>query len=433
VAERVRIGVTEVRGLQPGQEAWDDSVRGFGVRRRTGTAVAYFVMYRTTEGRLRRYTIGTHGQPWTPTTARTEALRILGMKAKGEDPAATKQATRRAETVAELCEQYMADAEAGHLLTRRRAPKRVTTLIADRSRIERHVKPVLGSMKVASVTPKDVETLMSAIISGKTAGPRSKRGGPDVRGGRGAASRTIGLLGGVFSYAVKRKLRADNPVRGVLRPADGRRDRRLSDAEYAVLGTGLRAAAERDVWPAAIEAVRFLALTGWRSSEVVGLRRSEADLVRRTAILADTKTGRSIRPLSNAACEVLSRASLTDDLLFPASRADGRMILRKRWLRIAKLGRLPADITPHTLRHSFASVAADLGYSESTIGTLIGHTQQSMTSRYIHGADAVLLAAADAVAQRISELMDGKPQATHRAAIDDAPIAAKGANDGPAA
>jgi hypothetical protein len=67
------------------------------------------------------------------------------------------------------------------------------------------------------------------------------------------------------------------------------------------------------------------------------------------------------------------------------------------WLRIAKLGDLPADITPHVLRHSFASLAADLGYNEPTIASLLGHKTHSITSRYVHSADAVLLVAADAV------------------------------------
>jgi integrase len=75
------------------------------------------------------------------------------------------------------------------------------------------------------------------------------------------------------------------------------------------------------------------------------------------------------------------------------------------WLRIAKLGGLPADVTPHTLRHSYASLAGDLGYSESTIASLIGHKGRSITSRYVHTADAVLLAAADAVARRTIQLM----------------------------
>jgi integrase len=70
----------------------------------------------------------------------------------------------------------------------------------------------------------------------------------------------------------------------------------------------------------------------------------------------------------------------------------------KLWARIARKGGLPADITPHVLRHSFASLAADLGYSEPTIAALIGHKGRSVTSRYVHSADAVLLAAADVVA-----------------------------------
>lgn len=81
------------------------------------------------------------------------------------------------------------------------------------------------------------------------------------------------------------------------------------------------------------------------------------------------------------------------------------MHFKKIWPRIAKLAGLPDEVTPHTLRHSFASVAADLGYSEPTIAALVGHTGRSVTSRYVHSADAVLLAAADAVANRVIELM----------------------------
>jgi integrase len=101
------------------------------------------------------------------------------------------------------------------------------------------------------------------------------------------------------------------------------------------------------------------------------------------------------------------------DLAFPATRGDGRMTgFPKLWARIAKLGSLPADITPHVLRHSFASLAGDLGYSEPTIAALVGHQGRSVTSRYVHSADAVLLAAADTVANRTAELMgDVKPDA----------------------
>ncbi len=81
------------------------------------------------------------------------------------------------------------------------------------------------------------------------------------------------------------------------------------------------------------------------------------------------------------------------------------MNFRVHWLRLAKLAGLPAEVTPHVLRHSFASAANDLGYSEATIGMLVGHRGAGVTRGYIHGADAVLLAAADRVAGAIAERM----------------------------
>jgi integrase len=84
---------------------------------------------------------------------------------------------------------------------------------------------------------------------------------------------------------------------------------------------------------------------------------------------------------------------------------------RSLWNRIATLADLPADVTPHVLRHSFASLAGDLGYSEPTIAALIGHKGHSITSRYVHSADAVLLAAADKVAGETAARMgEGKLQ-----------------------
>ena len=59
------------------------------------------------------------------------------------------------------------------------------------------------------------------------------------------------------------------------------------------------------------------------------------------------------------------------------------------------------------MRHSFASVAVDLGLSELTIASLLGHRKASVTSKYAHHADATLLQATDQVARRVLELMDG--------------------------
>jgi integrase len=407
--KKKKIGLREIRALETEQTIWDSSVPGFGARRQKGPGVAYILFYRTNEGRQRWHTIGRHGAPWTPETARAEAKTLLGKVVQGADPAADKQAKRKAETMNELCSLYWTDIESGRLLTRRKAPKKASTLISDKGRIDRHIKPLLGRAKVAAVTRADIEDFMSNVAAGKTAGrtrTKKKRGLSNVRGGAGAASRTVGLLGAIFSYAVKHRMRADNPVWGVMRPADGKRRRRLSDDEYAAFGKALQRATQDGLWSPAIAAARFLALTGWRSGEALGLKWSEVDLARRTARLADTKTGFSMRPLSHAACDVLRGLGRGGDLVFPATRGDGRMTgFRKIWDRLTTKGELTADITPHVLRHSFASIASDLGYSEPTIAALVGHTGQSVTRRYIHAADAVLLAAADAVAQHTLELM----------------------------
>ena len=387
---------------------WDSSLTGFGARRQSSTAVSYVLFYRTSEGRQRWYTIGRHGAPWTPDTAREEAKRLLGDVARRHDPADDKRAKRNAKTVAELCDLYLRDAESGRLLTRRHTPKKASTLTTDRGRIERHIKPLLGRRTVASVMREDVEAFMHDVAEGKTAG-RTKttktRGLANVRGGKGTASRTVALLGAIFSYAVRHKMRTDNPAHGIVRPADGRRDRRLSDDEYKALGTALEKA-DATIWPPAVAVTRFLALTGWRSGEALGLRWAELDLPRRTGTLGDSQTGHSMRPLSHAACEVLRGVARAGELVFPASRGEGVMTgYASLWEKIAQLGRLPADITPHVLRHNFASLAGDLGYAEPTIAALISHKRHSTTSRYVHVADAVLLAAADAVANRIAELM----------------------------
>jgi integrase len=390
---------------------WDEgkgAVTGFGARRQKSSAIAYGVKYRTADGRQRWVTIGRHGAPWTPETARNEARRILGEVAKGGDPARAKREARQAPSVAELCDDYLEGCKAGRVLTRRQTPKKPSTLDGDRGRIERHIKPLLGALKVTTVTSADVERFRDAVSEGATAAriKTGKHGLARVTGGRGTATRAMGMLGALFAFAVRHGLRPDNPVRGVARHAYEQRQRRLSELEYAALGRTLRIVPET-AWPIPVAATKFLALTGWRRGEMLALTWSEVDLAARTARLAETKTGASLRPLSRAAGDVLRELPHLGALEFPASAGTDKPMggFHKTWLQIAERAGLMADVTPHVLRHSFASIAADLGFSELTIAALLGHRRASVTSRYAHHADTVLLKAADAVADRIAELM----------------------------
>src|SRR5271155_4717538 len=90
--DQKRIGLGEGRSLSPNENIWDAAVVGFAARRQSGPAITYFVKYRTQDGRQRWLKIGRHGAPWTPDTARDEALRLLGRVADGEDPAAQRYA-----------------------------------------------------------------------------------------------------------------------------------------------------------------------------------------------------------------------------------------------------------------------------------------------------------------------------------------------------
>jgi integrase len=410
--------IRTVARMRPGETRWDagkGSVTGFAARRQKGQAVAYILKYRTQDGRQRWHTIGRHGAPWTPDMARSEARRILGEVTKGHDPAGDKQEARKAETVSALRDAYLEAAKAGHILTRRKQAKKPSTLDGDRGRIERHIKPLLGNLKVPAVTSADIERFSDAVSEGKTRArfKTGKHGLARVTGGRGTATRAMGLAGAIFAFAVRRRLRADNPVRGVPRHAYEERQRRMTQADYAALGEALGSMPET-IWPVGVAAARFLALSGWRRGEVLALKWTEVDLAARTARLEDTKTGSSLRPLSHAACDVLRSLPRLAELVFPSSIGTSKPMrgFHKIWLRIAKKAELPSDVTPHVLRHSFASLAADLGFSELTIAALLGHKKATVTSKYAHHADAVLLQAADAVADRIAVLLGwAKPTA----------------------
>ena len=244
----------------------------------------------------------------SPETARQEARRILGEVAKGADPMADKIAGRKAITVAELCRQYLADVEAGRLLTRRQIAKKESTLISDRGRIARHIIPLLGRKSVTSVTRERCRRLHARCR-------RRQDGWP----GEDQATRSVDRARWPWCrWAHRRHCSArSSPMRcarvigstirshGVVKFAEGRRQRRLTDDEYRMLGMALSKADQAEVWKPAIAATWLMILTGWRRGEVLGLRWSEIDLPRRTARLADTKTGASLRALSEAACAVI--------------------------------------------------------------------------------------------------------------------------------
>jgi hypothetical protein len=265
---------------------WDDELRGFGLRIKPSGVRSFLIQYRNQDRLSRKYTFGKYGA-LTPEQARKEARKLLGGVARGADPSAEKKAASRAMNVRELCESYLKEAKAGRVLNRSGRPKKLSTLKTDEGRIKRHIVPLLGARKVSSLTRQVIQRFMFDVAAGSTAADvkTRSRGRAIVRGGRGTASRTVGLLGGVLTFAMREGVVDSNPARGVERYADQRRDRILSMEEWKALGRAL--ATSETISPTAIAALRLIALTGLRKSEVLGLRWSEVDTAGQCLRLAD--------------------------------------------------------------------------------------------------------------------------------------------------
>jgi integrase len=255
--------------------------------------------------------------------------------------------------------------------------------------------------------------MTDAIAAGKTATvvrSNKKRGKAVVTGGHVTASRVAALLGGIWSWAAKRGYVAQISItKGLDKTIAPPRDRTLSPAELQALGRAIDARTERT--PAAAVVIRLIALTGARREEIVGLKRAEVDLAGSCLQLENTKNGRSTRPLGKAAVAVLRdrlEKNRHPTLVFPGECADRPADLKKAIANIFDAAGL-RDARSHALRRTFASIGDEIGFSEATIGEILGHARRSVTSRhYIRRPDAALVAAATRIADRVVEMMAGK-------------------------
>jgi integrase len=388
---------------------WDDDLPGFGLRVFGSGKRSYIIQYRAL-GRSRRYTIGPHGV-WTPEMARQEAKVQLGRIARGDNPAEEKLIDRQAITVKELCQMYLADLDAGLVLGKRGRPKAHGTVVTDIGRINRHIIPLLGNRRLKDLVKADVNRMMKDIMVGKTrisVKTKKLRGKAIVRGGAGTAARTVSLLGGMLTYAGEAGLIDSNPAHGIRKPKYNVRQRRLSEDEYRTLGEMLRSAEKSH--PSTVNIIRQIAKTGCRRSEIINLLWSDVDLDHSCLRLSQSKEGFSVRAIGLPVVEFLEseRPYADGSYVFPGSGYDNAFgAFPNQWDAIFKGSPLDG-VTAHVLRHSFASVANDLGYTEITIAALIGHAKGTMTSKYVHTLDTTLVMAADTIAGYIHGLLDGE-------------------------
>lgn len=403
---------------------WCGELKGFGVFVLPSGTRSYFVDYRNANNVRRRMKLGRHGAI-TAEQARTLAIQALAEVSKGSDPLEDRNSARKAISVKELCELYIAELEAGRILGKGGRPKKASTKFTDLGRINRHIIPLLGRKRVTHVTKADVTAMMKDIMAGKTRTTektKKLRGKSIVRGGLGAASRTVGLLGGIFSFARDELgIIESNPAHGIRKPKDAVRKRRLNEEEYRTLGRILAKAAEDKRYTRTVDIIRLIAMSGCRRGEIIKIQKTEIDTAASAFRFEDTKEGQSVRPMGLPIAEYFDGQDMDHDCpyVFPGERnSEGPFgSFPRHWEKIFTDTEL-ADLTAHVLRHSFASIANDLGFTEITIAALLGHASGSITSRYVHTLDAALVMAADTVSGYIDALLAGKELSHTNYALD---------------
>jgi integrase len=336
-----------VERMAPGW-LWDTACVGFGVRRQR-RGCFYYLRYRL-GGKQHFASIGRHGSPHTPDTARTEARRLIGEVAQGIDP---------------LLEKHRAHglgAEIDRYLERKRAQMKPRAYVEVERHLRQHAKP----LHHGEVDRRAIATLLGEI---------------ETKSGPVARNRTRASLSAFFSWCISEGLRETNPVTGTAKAPEASRERVLTDAELAAIwtATGRGAATDRGAAPTSPfnDIVRLLLLTGQRRDEIGGLRWSE--IVGAEIVLppARTKNKRQHRvPLAPIAAEIIQRQPRRGEFVF-ANEAGGSFV---NWH--ACKGRLDASLAPpewhlHDLRRTAATGMASLGILPHIIEAVLNHVSGS--------------------------------------------------------
>ncbi|MGH1351915.1 MAG: tyrosine-type recombinase/integrase [Methyloligellaceae bacterium] len=378
-----KISLNVVQQMQAGDTVRDNELKGFGVRKRGG-APSYFLQTRI-KGRLRWITIGIHGSPWTPNSARKEALKLLNEIASGIDPTIEREKIRNMPTVAEATKIFMED----------HSPKIAEITVRDYKRLLKdYINPVLGKYRV--------DELDKVIVS-----KAHVKWGYRPR----TANHALAVLSKFISWAEERGLRQDktNPCRGIKKYKENKRERYLSTEEFQRLGKVLNKAeanGSEDIY--IIAAIRLLMFTGARVSEITKLKWEEVDLERGIIFLKQSKTGQKPIFLNEPAKEVMaSIPKLSENpYVIIGNKVGSHLVnLQKPWRRIRSRAELN-DVRMHDLRHSFASLAAGSGASLPLIGGLLGHSQPQTTARYAHLANNPLKEVNEQVGARLKEILN---------------------------
>ena len=308
------------------------------------------------------------------------AQQKLGAVAAGGDPSEERRDRRQEPTVRDLCERFDAEHIAIRLKPKTARPYR--RLIAER------ILPTFGTMKTRDVARADVA-----------------RWHHEMRATPVEANRALLLLHKLFAMAEVYGWReTTNPAHGVQKYSEKAHERYLTGTELHRLGKAiadLEHAPKRPLSPFLALGFRLLLLTGMRKDEVLTLRWEHVALDAGVLRLPDSKTGRKVVTLSDAAVDLLRlapRMSGSPWVVTATTRdslGEWQHVINpyKGWQAVKDCASTHEDgqpdvdvrdVTLHDCRHTFASVAIGAGLSLPAIGALLGHADVASTQRYAH-------------------------------------------------
>lgn len=365
------------------------------------------------ERRRRQWVSGPDGGWKLKRDAKDELAKILGAKRL---PSTTKL------TLAEFVEQHWLPA----------LQVRPSTALSYARNMRLHVLPHLGAVKLRDLKGSDLSRLYRALLEGGHRGHRK---------GAGLSPRTVRYLHTIVHKALGAALRDELVDRNA---ADAAEPPRAQDAAEAAPEMTTWSAPQVDAFLGWVRddrygpAFHFLATTGMRRGEALGLRWADVDLeagkvsIRRTLIVVGhqvtygyTKTGKGrVIELDAGTVAVLRqqrarqgqdrwlfRSGYQDgDLVF--SHPDGRPFHPERFSRefdrkVARYNRehpeapLPR-LRLHDLRHTWATLALRAGVHPKVVAERLGHANTTVTLNvYSHVVEGMQADAAETVAALI--------------------------------
>jgi len=254
---------------------------------------------------------------------------------------------------------------------------------------------------------RDLEAYAESIADLKSCGPDDiKAHLEELEAGgmaRSSAARKLSAIRQFHRFLHGDGLSGDNPATAIESPRAARPlPKMISEAEVSQLIATARARIETAEGKALVKAWRMLCLlellyaTGLRVSELVGLT-VQAVNAERDFILVKGKGGRErLVPVSAGARKAVrdylsfmaKQPGGTSKWLFPSSGADGHLTRQHCALELKALAREAgldaAKISPHVLRHGFASHLLEGGADLRAVQQMLGHADISTTQIYTH-------------------------------------------------